>query len=110
MVKLQIIFKHPADVDRFEAGYVQSLALLEKMDGIQRQQANIVLGNPMNPEGHSPYYRILELYFEDQNALDAAMRSPAGVAAGQSLIQFAGNLVEVLFVDVFEDDFSESAE
>ena len=109
MVKLQIIFKHPADIDSFEAGYVRSLALLEKMTGIQRQQANIVLGNPLNTEGRSPYYRILELYFEDQTALDKAMRSPAGVTAGQSLMQFAGNIVEVLFVDVFEDDFSPNA-
>lgn len=110
MVKLMIMFKHPTDVDRFEAGYVKSLALLEKMTGIQRQQANIVLGNPMNPEGHSPYYRILELYFEDQTSLDKAMRSPEGVAAGQSLMQYAGDIVEVMFVDVFEDDFSQVTE
>ena len=107
MVKLMIMFKHPADIERFEVGYVQNLALLEKMKGIQRQQANIVLGNPMNPEGHSPYYRILELYFEDQAALDKAMRSPAGIAAGQSLMQYAGTIAEVLFVDVLEDDFRE---
>lgn len=107
MVKLMIIFKHPEDTDRFEAGYVRSLALLEKMDGIQRQQANMILGNP---EGHSPYYRILELYFEDYSALDIAMRSPAGIEAGQSLMTFAGNIVDVLFVDVFEDDFSEQSE
>ncbi len=110
MVKLMIMFKHPKAVDTFEAGYVKTLALLEKMEGIQRQQANMVLGNPMNPQGHSPYYRILEFYFEDQNSLDSAMRSTEGVAAGQALMQYAGDIVEVMFVDVFEDDFSEVTE
>ncbi|MCI0713272.1 MAG: EthD family reductase [Chloroflexi bacterium] len=103
MVKLVILYKHPKDEDAFEQGYVNSLALLEKMPGIIRQQANIVLGNP---EGRSPYYRILELYFDSYDNLDAALRSPEGVAAGRLLMSFAGDLVELLFVDVFEDDLS----
>lgn len=103
MVKLVIMYKHPTDEDSFEQGYVASLALLEKMPGIIRQQANMVLGNP---EGRSPYYRVLELYFDSYDALDEALRSQEGVAAGRLLMDFAGDLVELLFVDVFEDDFS----
>lgn len=99
MVKLLILFKRPSDETAFEEGYVRNLALLEQMPGIVRRQANMVLGAP----GGTEYYRMLELYFENFEALDAAMTSPSGIAAGQDLIAYAGEAVELVFVDVFED-------
>ena len=102
MVKLMLIFKHPSDEEAFELGYVQTLALLEKMPNILRQQANMVLGSPL---GEAPYYRLLEFYFEDYPLLDAAMRSPAGVEAGKALMGYAADVVEVLFVDVLEENY-----
>jgi len=105
MVKLMIMYKHPKNETAFETGYVNNLAMLEKMPGIVRQQANMVVGGP---EGASPFYRVLELYFDSMDALDAAMRSPAGVSAGQALMTYAGDIVDVLFVDVFEDNFDEA--
>ena len=102
MVKLVILYRQPANEEAFEIGYVRSLALLEEMPGIVRQQANMVLGSP---EGRSPYYRILELYFESYETLDAALRTPQGVAAGRLLMTYAGDLVEVIFADVFEEFF-----
>ncbi|MBI5929536.1 MAG: EthD family reductase [Chloroflexi bacterium] len=101
MVKLVLLFKHPRDENTFEEGYVRTLPLLEKMPGILRRQANMVLGGPF---GSSPYYRILEFYFDSYATLDTAMTSPQGVAAGQALMEYAGNQVELLFVDVFEDN------
>jgi uncharacterized protein (TIGR02118 family) len=100
MVKLIILYKHPIDENTFEEGYNRNLALLEKLPGIVRRQANMVTGGPT---GISPYYRILELYFEDFAALDSAMTSPEGVQAGRDLVAYAGKLAELLFVDVFED-------
>jgi len=100
MVKLVLLFKHPSDIDVFEQHYNNNLALLEQLPGITRRQANMVLGSPL---GKSPYYRILELYFDDFEALDAAMISTIGVQAGQQLMETVGHLVESIFVDVFED-------
>lgn len=100
MVKLVILYQHPKDEDTFEEGYNNNLAQLEQMPGIIRRQANIVWGNQF---GGSPYYRILEFYFEDRAALDTAMTSPIGQAAGISLMGYAGDLVELMFVDVFEE-------
>lgn len=101
MVKLLILFKHPQDEPTFEQHYVNNLAALEKMPGIQRRQANIVRGAP---GGKSQYYRVLEFYFKDFDALDAALTSEAGTTAGRQLLSTVGNLVELHFVDVFEDD------
>jgi uncharacterized protein (TIGR02118 family) len=100
MIKLTLLFQQPADIDDFEPHYNHSLALLEKMPGIRRRQACVVIGSPA---GQSPYYRMLEFYFDDRAALDAAMLSEAGVTAGRYLVSFAAHRVELIFSDVFED-------
>lgn len=101
MVKLVFLFRQPDDETAFERHYVQNLVLLERLPGILRRQANMVLGSPL---GQSPYYRMLEFYFENQAALDAALTSPLGTAAGQQVMKTVGHLVEIVFVDVFEDN------
>lgn len=101
MIKLVLLYKHPTDQAEFERHYVTNLAQLEKMPGIIRRQANMVVGGPA---GAATYYRILEFYFEDRAALDRAMTSPQGTEAGQGLMDYAADLVELLFVDVFEDN------
>src|SRR5450631_3586323 len=98
MVKLSILYRHPDDEESFEARYNQNLALMEQMPGITRQQACVVFGGP---GGKSPYHRLLEFYFETAAALDAALRSPEGQAAGSDLMQFARD-AELLFAEVFE--------
>jgi uncharacterized protein (TIGR02118 family) len=99
MVKLSILFRQPPDEAGFEQGYNHNLALLEKMPGIRRQQACMIFGSPA---GKSPFYRMLELYFDDRTALDLALRSPEGQAAGANLMQFA-RAAEVIFTDVYEE-------
>jgi len=107
MVKLVLLFKKPTDENAFEEAYNRSLAMLEQMPNILRRQANMVLGGPT---GASPYYRILELYFQDFEMLDAALTTPQGTEAGQYLMSFAAELVELIFVDVFEDNHDTAPE
>ncbi len=99
MVKLSILYRRPADEPAFEAQYNQNLALMEKLPGIQRRQAGLVLGSP---SGQSPYRRILELYFTDFPTLDQALLSTEGRAAGAHLMTFARD-AEVIFSEVFEE-------
>src|SRR5690242_13641511 len=99
MVNLTILYHKPADQATFETRYNENLALLEKMPGIKRRQACVVLGGP---GGKSPYHRILEFYFDDYDQLDSAMLSPAGKTAGADLMQFSRD-AELIFADVFED-------
>jgi uncharacterized protein (TIGR02118 family) len=100
MVKLSVFYMQPEDPQAFEERYNFNLSLMERLPGIQRRQACVVLGGP---GGKSPYYRILELYFEDFATLDAAMLSPQGREAGTDLMAFAADRVQLVFSEVFED-------
>lgn len=100
MVKLVLLFKHPPNKPGFEMRYTRNLALLKKMPGIQRIQVGAVVGGPA---GESPYYRVLELVFPTFDMLDAALTSPEGVAAGKDLMEYAGQLVELLFVEASDE-------
>lgn len=99
MVKLLLLFKIALDGGDIERRYGANLGLLKQMPGVRRIVEGSVLGGP---GGIAAYHRVLEVYFEDFPALDAALNSPEGVAAGKDLIGFAGSNVEVLFVEETE--------
>jgi uncharacterized protein (TIGR02118 family) len=99
MVKLVLLFKKAAVDANFELHFRRNQALLEKMPGVIRIQENKVLGGPA---GEVTYQWILEVFFEDFAALDAALTSPEGVAAGKDLMAFSGENVELLFVEAVE--------
>ena len=100
MVKLVILFKRPADEAVFETRYHQNLALMDKLPGMRQRQAWAVLGSPA---GKSPYFRVLEVHFDDFAALDKALLSEEGRAAGSDLMQFAGRDTELIFAEASEE-------
>jgi uncharacterized protein (TIGR02118 family) len=99
MVKLVLLFKIAPDTGDMGRRYVANLGLLKKMPGVKRVVEGSVLGGP---GGIVAYHQMLEVFFEDFPALDAALNSPEGVVAGKDLIGFAGSNVEVLFVEEAE--------
>lgn len=101
MVKLVILYRRPESVLDFEEFYTANLALLEQMPGVIRRQVGMVFGAP---GGESPYYRVLELYFASQEALDASLRSAQGQAAGRHLMTHAAQLAELYFAEVYEEE------
>lgn len=100
MVKMTILYRHPESIEAFEAYYNENLALLEKMPHITRRQVNMITGGP---GGQAAFYKAIELYFEDFAALDAALTSPEGQAAGQHLIAHAAQLADMFFAEVYEE-------
>jgi uncharacterized protein (TIGR02118 family) len=98
MVKLVALFKKPADTNSFEEHYINThIPLIEKMPGMKRLETAKVTGAPMTvPQ----FYRMAEMYFENQQALNAAMMSPEGVAAAKDLMSFAKDVVQMFFADV----------
>jgi uncharacterized protein (TIGR02118 family) len=100
MVKFMILFYNPTDVTNFENSYNNFLALIERMPSITRRQVVNVTGSPL---GTTRLYRILEVYFESIEVMDAALRSPAGQEAGKELNIFPHETFELIFADVYEE-------
>jgi len=100
MVKFMILFQRPGNLAAFEEGYNRFLALIEGMPLITRRQVIHILGSP---RGETNLFRILEVYFESQAALEESLRSPDGQSAGQTLMNFPPNSIEMLFAEVFEE-------
>ena len=100
MVKLSILFRTPIDADAFENRYNDLLALMERLPGVTRRQVVNVIGSPT---GQSVYYRVLEVYFEDEAQMRAALMSPAGQEAGGEIYRFPDGSFEVFFADVYEE-------
>jgi uncharacterized protein (TIGR02118 family) len=100
MVKLVLLFKRATDIPAFEMHYGRNLSFLKKMHGIRHVEEGRVLGGPA---GDTAYHRTLEISFDDFDALDAALTSQEGVAAGKDLMEYAGAGVEVLFVETTDE-------
>ncbi len=101
MIKFVVAFRAPTSQNEFENAYNDFLALIERMPRIQRRQVVLVTGSP---RGDAPYYRLLELYFEDETALKAALLSDEGQEAGNELARFEMNSFDVFFAEVYEED------
>jgi uncharacterized protein (TIGR02118 family) len=100
MVKFIILFRKPPLPDKFENTYNDFLALVERMPDVRRRQVVHVTGSPF---GESPYYRFLEIYFDNESAMRAALLSPAGQEAGAELQKFPQKTFEVAYAEVFEE-------
>jgi uncharacterized protein (TIGR02118 family) len=97
MVKLVALYRMPSDPGAFDTHYRDvHLPLIRKWPGLKRVELGRVTGMPGGAE--PPFYQIAEMYFDDQDALRAAMRSPEGRAAGEDLQSFAAGLVTMLYV------------
>lgn len=100
MFKFMMIFYQPADMNRFENSYADLLALVERMPYIQRRQVIHVVGSP---SGASPYYRILEVYYENREQMNQSLLSPPGQEAGHEIRKFPPDSFETIFADVYEE-------
>ena len=101
MFKFMMVFYQPDDIPAFENTYNDLLALVERMPDIKRRQVINVVGSP---QGASPYYRILEVYFEDQKTMQTSMLGERGQEAGAEINKLPTNTYEMIFAEVFEED------
>ncbi len=100
MVKLVALFKKPSDVSSFEEHYEKvHLPLISRMPGMKRIELSKVSGAPMS---QPQFYRMAEMYFENQSALNSAIISLEGMAAAKDLMGFARDTVQLFFAEVNE--------
>jgi len=106
MYKMTLLFRKPAEPDRFEEQWTRLfLPFAERMPGVARITVSHVVGEP---EGTSDYYRMHEFYFADRKALDHALTSKKGKQAGNVLMTFASEITTIFFSEVFEEAYGET--
>jgi uncharacterized protein (TIGR02118 family) len=87
-VKLVVLYTQPDDPDAFDEHYLGVHGpLVEKLPGLQRFEAARFVAAPDG--GDQPYFRIAELYFADQAALEAALASDESKATAGDFQQIA---------------------
>jgi uncharacterized protein (TIGR02118 family) len=78
-VKLVVLYTHPADADAFDRHYLDvHIPLVGKIPGLQRAEAGRIVA--ALDGGEQTFYRAAELYFADQEALQAGLGSAEGKA------------------------------
>lgn len=93
-MKLVALYKQPSDPTAFDQAYFQThIPLIEKVPGLQKTMITRFTRTLMG-EG---YYLMAEMYFTDEAALKAAMKSPEMAAAGENLDSFARDLYVLMF-------------
>jgi uncharacterized protein (TIGR02118 family) len=99
-VKLVVLYTQPADAEAFDEHYLGVHGpLVEKVPGLQRfEGARFVAAAD---DGEMTYHRIAELWFEDQESMQAALGSDEGKATGRDYGQIAppGSRMFVATVD-----------
>lgn len=100
MVKLIAIYTRPDDVEAFEKHYREvHTPLVRKMPGLRRLEISRITGAPM---GEPRYWLLAEMYFDNTEALHAALNSEEGRAAGKDLMSFAARYVHMMIAEVSE--------
>lgn len=99
MVKLTLLYGHPADSVAFESYYANThLPLAAKIQGLRRAEFSLVTGTA---DGSKPaYYRIAELYFDDMNHMKQVMGSAEAKIAVGDLPNFANGGVTTLVSEI----------
>ena len=86
--KLVVLYARPDDVAAFDARYRdEHVPLVEKVPGLERFEWATIAGAADG--GEHTYHVLAELYFADQGALQSALGSDEGKAAGDHFGQIA---------------------
>ncbi len=105
MVKLIIFFRKPVDdavIEAFEEHFsFRHVPLVDAMPGVVRTSVSRAIGAP---RGEAPYHLIHDVYFADMAALNFALNSAEGRAAGADLSTFARDIASLMFAEVWGED------
>ena len=87
-VKLVVLYASPSDPDAFDRHYLGThVPLVHAIPGLQRFESGPIA--TYLDGGEKTYYRVAELYFADQQAVDAAFGSDEGKATAADYQQIA---------------------
>jgi uncharacterized protein (TIGR02118 family) len=99
VLKFVVMYGEPEDSAEFDAHYAAThVPLVQKIPNLRRFEAGKVIGTPDGSA--APFYYLAELWFDDAGAMQAAMGSPEGQAAGADVETFATGGATVMLVEV----------
>lgn len=99
MVKITVLYGPPTDTAAFEEHYANThVPLVGRISGVHRFEASRVVGTP--DDSAPPYHRIAELWFDGEEALQAAMGSEEGQATIDDIPTFATGGATVVISEV----------
>jgi uncharacterized protein (TIGR02118 family) len=100
MFKLVALYRTPEDTAAFDAHYFDVHApIVRRWPGLRKLEVSKITGAPI---GEPKHYLMAEMYFDDETAMQNALRSPDGKAAARDVMEFAGSLVSMFFAEVKE--------
>ena len=87
-LKLVVLYTQPDDPDAFDRYYLEThMPLVAKIPGLQRAETGRL--DAALDGGEKTYHRMAELYFADQQAVEAAFASEEGQATAADYQQIA---------------------
>jgi uncharacterized protein (TIGR02118 family) len=87
-VKLVVLYTQPSDPDAFDRHYLGThVPLVNAIPGLQRNET--ARFSAALDGGEQTYYRLAELYFADQAAMQAGFASPEGAATAADYQEIA---------------------
>jgi uncharacterized protein (TIGR02118 family) len=99
LATLLVLYKTPKDPAAFDRYYAEThIALAKKIPGVKSYR--ISKGGVGTPAGPSGIHLVATLTFDSMAALQAALGSPEGAAAGADVANFASGGADLL---MFED-------
>ncbi len=95
MIKITVLYGHPADADAFENYYAEThLPLTAKVQGIEKTEMIKFLSSV---DGSKPaWYRMAELYFSSPEAMQQTMGTPEGKVMADDLQNFAAGGLTII--------------
>ncbi|HEX9461839.1 MAG TPA: EthD family reductase [Alphaproteobacteria bacterium] len=98
MIKLTLLYGHPADPAAFERYYASvHLPLAAQMQGIRRAEFSKVIAPA---DGEAPFYRIGELWFDSIPHLQSVLATPEAQKVVADLPKFATGGVTTLMSEI----------
>ena len=95
MIKLIVLYNHPEDPAAFESYYAAThMPLVSKIQGVLKAEVTKFLPEA---DGSKPaYYRMAELYFESNEALQNSMGSTEGRTTAGDISSFASGGFKIM--------------
>lgn len=98
MIKLTLLYGHPANPAAFERYYASThLPLAAQMQGVRRAEFSKVIAPA---DGEPPFYRIAELWFDSVPHLQSVLATPAAQKLVADLPNFATGGVTTMMSEV----------